>query len=120
VNRPDLDVIEARRLYEQALRTWAQRNGMALEIPEDANGVLYLENCVGGLHGPTVFLRWSPSNVDRPGAGITAERQWRVDDKFTLHTILAEIIAIVLASTSPQSTHQPDGSPISVDGGEQS
>jgi hypothetical protein len=42
----------------------ARRKFGDLHIPENPNGRLYLENCPGGLHGPTVCLRWSPLKVD--------------------------------------------------------
>ena len=95
------------QIYERALNTWARRKFGDLGIPATANGVFYLENCVGRNHGPTVYLRWSPSNVDRPGMDNSiGECQWVVPDHATLHTVMAEIfdIALVTSDTSPEST----------------
>lgn len=88
--------------YDEALETWCRRKFS--DAPE--GGYFFIENCVGGNHGPQVFVRWDSGPILTNSSAVGV-RQWVLPaDKYGLHTVMREVFAI---GGSPESTESAAG-----------
>jgi hypothetical protein len=87
--------------YDEALEIWCRRKFP--DAPE--GGYFFVENCVGGHHGPQVFVRWDSGPVVTASTYV-GTRQWLLPPKQTLHAVMREVFAIF---SSPESTESLAG-----------
>jgi hypothetical protein len=87
--------------YDEALEIWCRRKFP--DAPE--GGYFFIENCIGGSHGPQVFVRWDSGPI-ATASSYVGTRQWLLPPEQTLHTVMREVFAIC---GSPESTESGAG-----------